>query len=108
MWPLILDNDFKLYNKYEIIGYGKLYDGVYSITLQNNIVYNSINVVDRLNIVWWMNFLFIVAPELNHISIFRFKRLVSEGVTQNRIFYFVNFSEKLVFALSYLSNMISK
>lgn len=41
-------NGFTLFNKSKIVGYGTLSDGIYSITLQNNIAYNSLNVIARL------------------------------------------------------------
>ena len=41
---IFLDFVFTLTNKFEIIGFGELRDGIYSINLQNNATYNFVHV----------------------------------------------------------------
>ena len=43
-----LDYGFTLMIKYEIVGFGELRDGLYSINLQNGATYNSMHVSTRL------------------------------------------------------------
>ena len=45
---IFLDFVFTLTNKFEIIGFGELHDGIYSIKLQNVTSYNSMHVSTRL------------------------------------------------------------
>ena len=75
-----LDYGFSLINKYGIIGFVALLDGLYFIELQNDVVYNSIHitvglkrcVVNEESSMLWHR-------RLGHISIERIKRLVNEG-----------------------------
>ena len=39
-----LDSGFTLSNKYEIVGFGELHDGLYSINLQNDVAYNFMHI----------------------------------------------------------------
>jgi hypothetical protein len=75
------DSGFTYCNKYRIIGYGELRDGLYYINLHNNVAYNSMYVTTSLKkcvmnekptMLWHRR--------LGHISIDRTKRLVNEGV----------------------------
>ena len=75
------DSGFTLCNKYGIIGYDELCDGLYYINLQNNVAYNSMHVTaglqrcimnEKSSMLWHRR--------LGHISIDRIKRLVNEGV----------------------------
>ena len=45
---IFLDFVFTLTNKFEIIGFGELRDGIYSIKLQNVTSYNSMHISTRL------------------------------------------------------------
>ena len=72
---------FKFLIKSEVIGYGTLCDGLYSIHLQDNNAYNSLSlnvgiersVVNEESSLLWHR-------RLGHISIQRIKRLVNEEV----------------------------
>ncbi|XP_057481134.1 uncharacterized protein LOC130768153 [Actinidia eriantha] len=72
---------FSLSIKYEVIGYGTLSDGLFSIKLQNDVAYNSMHVTagikrcvvnEESSMLWHRR--------LGHIFIERIKRLVNEGV----------------------------
>ena len=75
------DIGFTLLIKSEVIGYGILCDGLYSIQLQDNNAYNSLSIIasikrsvmnEESSLLWHRR--------LGHISIQRIKRLVNEGV----------------------------
>ena len=75
------DIGFTLLIKLEVIGYGILYDGLYSIQLQDNNAYNSLSltigikrsVMNKESSLLWHR-------RLGHISIQRIKKLVNKGV----------------------------
>ena len=75
------DIGFTLLIKSEVIGYGILCDGLYSVQLQDNNAYNSLSITagikrsvmnEESSLLWHRG--------LGHISIQRIKRLVNEGV----------------------------
>ncbi|RYE20620.1 MAG: hypothetical protein EOP45_10745 [Sphingobacteriaceae bacterium] len=75
------DNGFTLLNKSEIVGYGTLSGGLYSITLQNDVANSSLNVTAGLKrCIMNENSSLLWHRRLGHISILRIKRLVNEGV----------------------------
>ena len=72
---------FNLFYKSDCVGNGILFDGLYCINLQNNVIYDSMHVNtgtkrcvinDDSSKLWHRR--------LGHISIERIKRLVNEGV----------------------------
>ena len=76
------DSGFSLSNKFKVISYGTLSDGLFHIQLQNDITYNSMHVIAELkrcvmneesSMLWHRR--------LGHISIERIKKLVNDGGT---------------------------
>ena len=75
------DTGFTLLIKLEVIGYGILCDGLYSVQLKDNNAYNSLSLTTSIkqsvmneesSLLWhW---------RLGHIFIQRIKKLVNEGV----------------------------
>ena len=74
-------SSFSLSNKFKVIGYGTLSDGLFHIQLQNDITYNSMHVTAGLKIcVMNKEFSMLWHQRLGHISIERIKKLVNDGV----------------------------
>ena len=76
-----LEKSFSLFYKYDIVGNGTLSDGLLSIYLQNDTTYNAMHV--QAGIKWYVmneNYSILCHQRLGHISIYRIKRLINDGV----------------------------